>query len=121
MLKPVLRGTLAASAIAFALAGPALAQANPNQIALFKVVTAKDDIVVGWTKAEVEAMGHGALIDVVAGELQRAGQLSVWQFATLRDKDGQLKTAPLKRIVIFAPGTARIEPYVSAYDVLAPN
>jgi hypothetical protein len=120
MMKKLLLGTLAASAIAFAPADFASAGGGAD-VLLFKVVTVKDDVVVGWTADELNAIGRGEPIGTVSGELQRAGQLSVWQYATKKDQDGALKMMPLRRIVVFSSGTARIEPYDSPLPVLPPS
>ncbi len=118
-MRKLLFGTLAASVIA--LAPVDFAAGSDADVLLFKVVTVKDDVVVGWTADELEALGRGEPLGTVSGELQRAGQLSVWQYASGRDKDGTLKMLPLHRIVVFSSGTARIEPYVSALPVLPPS
>lgn len=119
MMKKLLLGTLAASAIAFAPADFASADSGAD-VLLFKVVTVKDDVVVGWTTDELGALG-GEPLGAVSSELQRAGQLSVWQYATKKDQDGALKMMPLRRIVVFSSGTARIEPYDSPLPVLPPS
>jgi hypothetical protein len=120
MMKRLLLGTLAASAIAFAPADFAAAGSGTD-VLLFKVVTVKDDVVVGWTADELNAIGRDEPLAAVSGELQRAGQLSVWQYATKKDQDGALKMMPLRRIVVFSSGTARIEPYDSPLPVLPPS
>ena len=121
MLRSMLLGVLAVVLAAGLQVGIASAQANPGEILLFKVVTSKDDVVVGLSKKEIAALGTGAEIDVFAKELQRAGQISVWQYATRKDSDGQLRMAPLRRVVIMSSGTARIEPYKSAQDIDPPK
>jgi hypothetical protein len=116
----LLLGTLAASAIVFAPADFASAESGAD-VLLFKVVTVKDDVVVGWTADELNAIGGGEPLGVVSSQLQQAGQLSVWQYATKKDQDGALKMMPLRRIVVFSSGTARIEPYNSPLPVLPPS
>ena len=120
MMKRLLFGTLAASTIAFAPADFASADSATN-VLLFKVVTMKDDVVVGWTTDELNAIGRGEPLGTVSSELQRAGQLPAWQYATKKDRDGSLKMMPLRRIVVFSSGTARIEPYDSPLPVLPPS
>ena len=85
------------------------------------LIRQKDDVVVGWTADELSAMGRGEPIGTVSDELQRAGQLPAWQYATKKDNDGSLKMMPLRRIVVFSSGTARIEPYDSPLPVLPPS
>lgn len=120
MLRRHLLATLAAAPLAFASVNFAAAQAAP-EVMLFNVVTVKDSVIVGWTKAEIAAMGKAEPVAQVSAELQRAGQLTVWQYASQKDKDGSLKMMPLRRIAIFSSGTARIEPYKAAVPVMPPS
>jgi hypothetical protein len=120
MMKKLLLGTLAASVIAFAPADFASAESGAD-VLLFKVVTVKDDVVVGWTADELSGIGGGEPLGAVSSQLHQAGQLSVWQYAAKKDRDGALKMMPLRRIVVFSSGTARIEPYDSPLPVLPPS
>jgi hypothetical protein len=118
--------TRTALLIMAAVGGLALGPLTPSlaeeaEVSLFKVVTIKDDVVVGMTKTELEGMGPGAPVDVFADELQRRGQLPVWQYASARGDEGELVMSPLQRIVVVFAGTARIEPYKSALKVVAPS
>ena len=89
---------------------------DPTAIPDFKLATmAQASAQPGSSAAELRSSFQKAV------ELQSAGQLSVWQYASQKDKDGALKMMPLRRIVIFASGTARIEPYKSAVPVLPPS
>lgn len=107
-----------AFALAFAPIGGASAQ--DAEVSLFKIVSAKDDMIVGLTRDELAKYGPGAPLDVFATELQRRGQMAVWQYASSRGAQGELVMSPLHRIVILYPGTARIEPYTSNLKVMPP-
>lgn len=109
----------AAAAVAlFAAAGPAAA-ADP--VSLFKVVTTKDDVVIGVTADELQALGQGAEIEVVAKALDSRKFLVAWQYAPGRGPDGSAKELPIRRIAVFAGGLVRIEPYKAANEVVAPK
>jgi|APThiThiocy_cv2_1041547.scaffolds.fasta_scaffold48588_2 hypothetical protein len=116
------RRTLIGAAIA--LAGAAIghhASAQDAEVSLFKVVSAKDDMVVGLTQDELAKFGPGVPLEVFAAELQRRGQLPVWQYASTRAaQGGDLVMSPVQRIIVIYPGTARIEPYRSALKVIPP-
>jgi hypothetical protein len=78
---------------------------------LFKIITDKDDIVVGLSEAELKGMGSGPALDHLARHLAQEGQMTVWQYAVQRGSDGSLVQAPLKRVAIFKTSTLRIEPF----------
>lgn len=115
------RRTLIGAAIA--LAGAAIgdhASAQDAEVSLFKVVNAKDDMIVGLTQDELAKFGPGVPLEVFAAELQRRGQMAVWQYASTRGAQGDLVMSPVQRIIVIYPGTARIEPYRSALKVIPP-
>ena len=68
----------------------AYAQGAPKDSAvqLLKVITAKDETVIGATKEEAERHGAGNAIEGVARELEKAGQMVVWQYAVRRTASG---------------------------------
>jgi hypothetical protein len=78
---------------------------------LFKIITDKDDIVVGLSAAELKALGSGPELDALARHLAKEGQMTTWQYAVQRGGDGSLVQAPLKRVAIFKTSTLRIEPF----------
>lgn len=96
----------------------ALAQVAEPAVVLLKIVTIKDDVVVGVPARELDRMGSGGPTERIAGELQRRGQMSVWQYASTKDSNGELVMKPLRQISIFSSGTARIEPYATKLKVM---
>lgn len=99
---------------------PLAALAQNADVLLFKVISAKDEIVIGMPKAQVQAWGNGAPIEVVSKEMTRAGQFAVWQYAPRRDAQGQGRFSPVQRVVVFATGVIRVEPYTTDMPVTAP-
>jgi hypothetical protein len=93
------------------------------KVHLFSVVSARDEVVVGLTEAEVPALASRAPISVVASMLASDGRLSAWRYAPTRGEDGVIRLAPIYRLAIFAGGTIRLEPYLAAGDqeVVAPQ
>jgi len=117
----VQRRTVIGAALVLA-AAPAgnRAFAQDAEVSLFKVVNAKDDLIVGLTADELARFGPGIPLEIFAAELQRRGQMAVWQYASTRGPQGDLVMSPVQRIVVIYPGTARIEPYRSALKVMPP-
>lgn len=116
------RRTLIGATLALAVAAIGdHATAQDADVSLFKVVSAKDDMVVGLTQDELAKFGPGVPLEVFAAELQRRGQMAVWQYASTRGAQGDLVMSPVQRIIVIYPGTARIEPYRSALKVVPPT
>ena len=101
---------LAACAILSGL--PAAASAET----LFKIVTAKDDVVVGVNEAELKELGGDA--GGIAKAIAAKGALSLWQYNVTR-KDGEMVLAPRAKIGVLANASLRVEPYTQPYKVLA--
>ena len=91
-------------------ASTAFAQEDPG-IKLFKMITARDDVVIGLSLDELRSFGPRADLDSLAERLASAGQISAWQYAVRRAADGSLVQAPLRRVAVFKSDTLRIEPY----------
>jgi hypothetical protein len=94
-----------------ALAQPAMSET------LFKIVTVKDDIIVGLNDAELAGLGGndaGALAKAIAGK----GSLTVWQYGVKRGPDGSPVQAPRQKIGVLANSSLRVEPYKTPYKVV---
>lgn len=92
---------------------PALAA---DKVSLFKVITAKDEIVIGLTDDELRQMDGNA--GGVAKALVARGSLSVWRYAVRKAASGDLEQAPLHRIGLISTESLRIEPYASPLKVV---
>jgi hypothetical protein len=103
----VVVAALAVTCLAFA--GPASAET------LFKIVTVKDDIVIGLNDAELNELGGDA--GGIAKAIAAKGSLSFWQYAVTQ-KDGERMVAPLQKIGVFANASLRVEPYKQPFKVL---
>ena len=98
--------------------GSAMAE---DAVKLFKMITPKDDVVVGLTAAELHALGTGPDLDNFAKHLAAEGQMTVWQYAVRKDQSGNSQQAPFKRIAVFKTDTLRIEPYATPLAIVAPG
>jgi hypothetical protein len=96
------------------LVQPALAA---DKVSLFKIVTVKDDIVIGIPDDEL-AQVDGKDAGGIAKMLMAKGSMSVWQYAVHKSATGDLEQAPLRKIGLIASDSLRIEPYASPLKVL---
>lgn len=83
---------------------------------LFKIVTVKDEIVVGLNDAELKDMGGDAA--GIAKALAAKGTLSVWQYGVKQAQDGERQMAPVAKIGLLAHNSIRVEPYKQPFKVL---
>jgi hypothetical protein len=118
--KTIARGAPIFAALAL-LAQSAFSQTQA-QTTLFKVVTDKDEIIIGLDSQELQTIG-GA--EKSAGGLARAladkKSLTVWRYSVGRSASGDLQVAPLHQIGLLASQSLRVEPYSSPLPVLPHN
>ena len=93
---------------------PALAS---DKVSLFKVITTKDEIVIGLTDDEL-AQIDGRNAGGVARQLAAKGSMSVWQYAVRKASSGDLEQAPLRQIGLLSHESLRVEPYSSPIKVI---
>ena len=104
------------------VAGAAVAAAVLSMVApafaetLFKIVTVKDEIVVGLNDAELKELGGDA--GGIAKAIAAKGSLTLWQYAVTQ-KDGERMVAPRAKIGVLANTSLRVEPYKQPFKVLA--
>jgi hypothetical protein len=111
----------AAAALLIVSTAPALAQGNQKDqtmTSLFKIISVKDEIVIGLSADEMSAMG-GNDAGAVAKALASKGSLSVWQYATRKAANGDLEQAPRAKIGLIAHDALRVEPYTTPLKVIA--
>lgn len=85
---------------------------------LFKVVSVKDEVVIGLSMTELDALG-GSDAGTVAKALASKGTLTVWQYAVRKGANGDLEQAPRAKIGLIAHDSLRVEPYMSPLKVIA--
>jgi hypothetical protein len=94
------------------------AWAQDKATTLFKVITVKDEIVIGLNAEELGGLG-GQDAGAVAKALAAKGELTVWQYAVRHAPSGELEQAPLRKIGLLANASLRVEPYSSPLKVVA--
>ena len=115
--RSVMARLLTVSACAWALAVPAQ---GLTQMKLFKIISPRDDIVVGIDTAQLGG-GDAPELQRLASLLADKGQLTLWQYASQKDAGGALVQAPLRQVAVFKNELLRIEPYASPLPVKAPG
>jgi hypothetical protein len=88
-----------------------------DKVSLFKVITAKDEIVIGIAEDELAQM-EGRNAGGIAKMLVEKGSMSVWQYAVHKSASGDLEQAPLHKIGLIAKDSLRVEPYATPLKVL---
>ena len=84
---------------------------------LFKIVTVKDEIVIGLSADELGQIG-GKDAGAVARALAAKGQMTAWQYAVKKGANGDLQQVPLRQVRLMANASLRVEPYASPLAVL---
>ena len=108
--------TVNLKSIGFAVGVLALSSQGALAEMLFKVVTVKDEIVIGLNDKELSEMGGDAA--GIAKALASNGSLSVWQYSVQQAKDGERQVAPLHKVGLLAHNSVRVEPYKQPFKVL---
>ena len=99
------------------IGGTSAAWAEEARTDLFKVVTVKDEIIIGLSADELKALG-GSDASAIAHALAQKGDLTVWQYNVHRGPNGELQQAPTARIGLLANSSLRVEPYSTPYVVV---
>lgn len=110
---------IALAAVTSAAAPAAWAQSGKDagKTTLFKVVTAKDDIIIGLSEPELKALG-GSDAGAVAQALAQKGSLTVWQYNVKRGPNNEPQQTPTAKIGVLANTSLRVEPYTTPYAIL---
>lgn len=106
--------------VAFALAWAFASTAAEQGVHLFKIITVRDEIVVGVGPQDAASLG-GNDVTVIGRTLKGGGELTLWQYAVRKAPDGELEQAPLRRISIIGSDSLRVEPYATPLRVVAPK
>ncbi|MGP0088520.1 MAG: hypothetical protein ACLPKB_00930 [Xanthobacteraceae bacterium] len=93
------------------------AWAQEQRMNLFKIITVKDEIVIGLTPDELKALG-GNDAGAIAHALAQKGDMTVWQYNVHRGANGELQQAPTAKIGLIAHSSLRVEPYTTPYTIV---
>lgn len=87
---------------------------------LFRVVGPRDEVTVGLTSAQLDALGSGPEVERLARKLAADGQLTAWQYVVGRAPDGSTRYGATQRIAVLRSESLRIEPVTPALPVALP-
>jgi hypothetical protein len=107
-----------AALAALIVAGASISQAQESKVKLFKVVTIKDEIVIGLSDDEMKALG-GSDAGAIAHALAQKGDMRVWQYNVHHGPNGDLQQAPTAKIGLLANASRRVEPYTTPYAIVS--
>jgi len=93
------------------------AWAQEKKVTLFRVITVKDEVVIGLTADELKALG-GSDAGAIAHALAQKGDMTVWQYNVRRGPNGELQQAPTAKIGLIANASLRVEPYTTPYAIV---
>ncbi len=119
MSKLSRRNALAGGALAMLLtaaAQPAFSE-DKGMTKLFKIITIKDEIVIGLNDGELSQIG-GNDAGAIARALASKGQMTAWQYAVKRGANGDFQQAPLHQVGLLASSSLRVEPYTTTYAIV---
>lgn len=108
-------GFLSLAGAAFGIAIVTFAAPPAFSDTLFKIVTVKDEIVVGLNDAELKELGGDA--GGIAKAVASRGSLTLWQYA-VQARNGERVVAPLQKVGVLANTSLRVEPYKQPFKVL---
>ena len=111
------REILICGSLAALLFSIASGSAQDTKTSLFKVVTVKDEIVIGLSADELKALG-GSDASAVAHALAQKGDMAVWQYNVHRGANGELQQGPTAKVGLIANSSLRIEPYTTPYAIV---
>jgi hypothetical protein len=93
---------------------PALAT---DKVSLFKVITSRDEIVIGMTDDELARL-PSKTAGGVARHLVDSGAITVWQYAVRKAEAGALEQAPLRQVGLVSSDALRVEPYTTPLKIV---
>jgi hypothetical protein len=94
------------------------AWSQDKAMTLFKIITVKDEIVIGLNTDELDRLG-GRDAGAVARALAAKGEMTVWQYGVRRGPNGARQQAPIQKIGLLANSSLRVEPYTTPYAIIA--
>ena len=123
-MKRLTRAALQAATVAFLSASATYVWGQAQvPVSLFKVVTVKDEVVIGLNTQELQALGgpEKAPAGVIASALASRKELTVWQYAVRKAANGDSEMAPLHQIGLLPHESLRVVPYSTPFAILPHN
>lgn len=93
------------------------AWAEEAKMNLFKIIAVKDEIIIGLSPEELQALG-GNDASAVTHALAQKGDLTAWPYNVRRGQNGEMQQAPTAKIGLLANSSLRVEPYATPYQIV---
>ncbi len=108
-MNALIRAGLLAGTIVFLAGTPISAVWSQSKTpSLFKVVTEKDEIIIGLNTQELHALGGSEKnAGAVARALADKKELTVWQYSVRKSPSGDLQVTPLHQVGLLANQSLR--------------
>lgn len=96
------------------------ASAEIVAVSLVKVITVRDDIIIALPPTSNMEVAHSPAdaVSVIGRTLVAEGQITGWQFAVRKGRDGALEYAPHQPVSILGHDSLRVEPFNPAIRVV---
>jgi hypothetical protein len=123
-MKRLTRAALQAATLAFVFASATYSWGQAQvPVSLFKIITVKDEVVVGLNTQELQALGgpEKAPAGIIASALAGRKELTVWQYAVHKAANGDSEMAPLHQIGVLSHDSLRVVPYSTPFAILPHN
>ena len=89
-------------------------------VLLFRVVTMREDVLLGLTPAELESLGIGPEVERLARRIATEGQLTAWRYVVSRASDGGMRLVTRHRVAVLRQDALMVEPYAATLPVSPP-
>ena len=109
------------SALAAATFLPATAAFADDAVKLFKIVSPKDEIIIGVLERDLATVPDRGDLARFTSKFKAAGQIEVWRYAVKKASNGDLVQDPAMRVMLVWSEVLRIEPYASPLKVNSPS
>lgn len=99
-------------------------QKDPSAMKLFKIITTKDDVIVGVSKEDIPGAAANAAnpdLGAIAEALNASGYINAWVYAPRRGPKGEAQQAASRRVSLFAQSIVRVEEYTTDQEVIPPG
>lgn len=111
---------LVLAAIALPQAGYAQ-QKDPAAMKLFKIITTKDEVIVGISKEDIPGASTNPDLGAIAEALNASGYVNAWVYAPRRGPKGEAQHAASRRVSLFAQSIVRVEEYTTDQEIIPPG
>lgn len=96
-------------------------QKDPAAMKLFKIITTKDEVIVGISKEDIPGASANPDLGAIAEALNASGYVNAWVYAPRRGPKGEAQQAASRRVSLFAQSIVRVEEYTTDQEIIPPG